>query len=270
MTQRRLKIRHSTCYDFPHGVQGGLQQLRKTPKTGHGQTVLSWQTHVTGGTKHCSFDDHHRNRVELLGIDRDTRTLIVTSEGEVQIADTTGILGQHLGPAPLWLYTRNTAATQPGPGIRKLARQINGTDNLMRLHDLSALVREVVRYRLGSSGPDWTAEEALTSGQGVCQDQTHVFVATAREMGHPARYVSGYLMLNDTIEQDAMHAWAEAHVDGLGWVGFDVSNGISPDTRYVRVATGLDYSEAAPVTGLRNGGDGETLAVDIEVAEQVQ
>ncbi len=81
-------------------------------------------------------------------------------------------------------------------------------------------------------------------------------------------YVSGYLMLDDRIAQEAMHAWAEAYVDGLGWVGFDVSNGISPDTRYVRVATGLDYAEAAPVTGTRFGGTGENLTVSIEVAQQ--
>ena len=76
------------------------------------------------------------------------------------------------------------------------------------------------------------------------------------------------LMLNDTDQQDAMHAWAETFIDGLGWVGFDVSNGISPDTRYVRVATGLDYADAAPVTGTRVGGSGETLSVEIEVAQQ--
>jgi hypothetical protein len=78
-------------------------------------------------------------------------------------------------------------------------------------------------------------------------------------MGYPARYVSGYLMMNDRVHQDASHAWAEAHVEGVGWVGFDVSNGISPDARYVRVATGLDYREAAPISGLRFGQGGEAL-----------
>ena len=75
-------------------------------------------------------------------------------------------------------------------------------------------------------------------------------------------------MLDDRTTQNAMHAWAEAHIDGLGWVGFDVSNGISPDSRYVRVATGLDYSDAAPVSGTRVGGAGESLEVQIEVAQQ--
>ena len=71
------------------------------------------------------------------------------------------------------------------------------------------------------------------------------------------------------MHQEASHAWAEAHIDGIGWVGFDVSNQISPDERYVRVATGLDYSEAAPIHGIRMGDHGEErLNVDITVAQQ--
>ena len=65
--------------------------------------------------------------------------------------------------------------------------------------------------------------------------------ARARALEVPARYVSGYLMMDDRVDQEATHAWAEAFVEGLGWVGFDISNGISPDPRYVRVATGRDY-----------------------------
>ena len=87
-------------------------------------------------------------------------------------------------------------------------------------------------------------------------------------MGIPARYVSGYLMMNDRIEQDAGHAWAEAHVDGLGWVGFDISNAISPDPRYVRVATGRDYAEAAPITGLSFGGGKTELTVALAVEQR--
>ncbi|MFN5778713.1 MAG: transglutaminase family protein, partial [Novosphingobium sp.] len=66
------------------------------------------------------------------------------------------------------------------------------------------------------------------------------------------------------------HAWAEVHVDGLGWVGFDVANGISPDERYVRVATGRDYAEAAPVTGLSWGAGETRLAVTLAVEQQHQ
>ena len=87
-------------------------------------------------------------------------------------------------------------------------------------------------------------------------------------LGIPARYVSGYLMMDDRVEQEAGHAWAEAHIDGLGWVGFDVSNGISPDRRYVRVATGRDYREAAPVTGISYGGGDSAMHVKLAVEQQ--
>ena len=125
-----------------------------------------------------------------------------------------------------------------------------------------------MRYEVGASEVHWSAEDALAAGRGVCQDHAHVFVACARVLGLPARYVSGYLMTEGREVQDAAHAWAEAHVPGLGWVGFDPANGISPDTRYVRVATGLDYGQAAPVSGTRYGGAEEGLSVSVEVAQQ--
>ncbi len=263
-----LKIRHTTRYAFDHPVSYGLQQLRKTPKSTHQQHVTRWKTTVEGGRRELAFDDHHYNRVELISFERDAKALVVTSEGELSLEDSHGVVGRHIGPAPLWLYERQTERTKAGPGIRALTREVAGETELDRLHGLMALVGARVAYEVGASEPDWTAEEALEAGRGVCQDHTHVFLAAAREMGFPARYVSGYLMLDDRMEQDAMHAWAEAHIEGLGWVGFDASNGISPDTRYVRVATGLDYPEAAPVTGTRMGGAGEALSVAIEVAQQ--
>ena len=265
----QLHIRHVTTYRFEDPVAYGLQQLRKTPKSTWGQTVTNWQTEIAGGAREVSFEDHHNNVVELISFERDATEVTVTSSGLVQIDDTAGVMGRHKGPSPLWLYQRSTPLTQAGPGVRGLARIAREVDgDLERLHRLMAAIRDTVQYKIGASSPDWSAEQAIEEGQGVCQDHSHIFVAAARELGFPARYVSGYLMLDDRQAQDAMHAWAEAHVDGLGWVGFDVSNSISPDTRYVRVATGLDYVQAAPVTGTRIGGADETLHVDIEVAQQ--
>ncbi len=123
-------------------------------------------------------------------------------------------------------------------------------------------------YVTGKSELDWTAEDVLTQAVGVCQDHAHVFIASARHMGVPARYVSGYLLMDDRIKQEATHAWAEAWLPDLGWVGFDVSNAQSPDTRYVRIATGLDYFDAAPVSGMRFGKSGERMTVEVEVQQQ--
>ncbi|MGR3548990.1 MAG: transglutaminase-like domain-containing protein, partial [Roseovarius sp.] len=149
-----------------------------------------------------------------------------------------------------------------------ILRGVEGDGDLARLHDLSRRVHDAITYETGKSEVAWTAEDALTAGHGVCQDHAHVFIACARAMGLPARYVSGYLRMDGQDEQSATHAWAEAHVEGLGWVGFDVSNAISPDTRYVRVATGLDYTEAAPVSGHRYGAATENMDVTLQVTQQ--
>ena len=109
-----------------------------------------------------------------------------------------------------------------------------------------------------------TAGEALRSGAGVCQDHSHVFISAARVLGIPARYVGGYLWTGQP-ESEASHAWAEAYVEDLGWVGFDPSNRICPTEAYVRSSIGLDYAAAAPIRGVRRGNAAERLAVSISV-----
>jgi len=263
-----LKIRHTTRYEYDAPVPYALQQIRMTPKSFRSQNVIRWDTRVDGGFIHLSFDDYHRNKVHLVGFDTGTTSLTVTCEGEVEMTDVQGVVGPHAGFAPLWLFRRPTPLTACGDGCRALVATAQGDNDLDRLHDLSARIRDAVAYETGQSLITWTAEDALREGVGVCQDHAHVFIACAREMGLPARYVSGYLMMNDRIDQEATHAWAEVHIDSLGWVGFDISNVISPDTRYVRVATGLDYHDAAPVSGFRYGTASESLSVGVQVQQQ--
>ena len=264
-----LRIAHSTLYRYDSPVDYGLQRLRLRPLDGASQKVLSWTITTDGATVEAEYDDHFANRVLLLNIDPGTEKLDIQVQGVVETQDTNGIFGSHPRALPLWLFQRQTPLTEPGTGVATLAAELLGQDDtaLDRLHALSARISESVAYLTGTSDSETTAEEALATGSGVCQDQTHVFLSAARRLGYPARYVSGYLMMNDRVDQEAGHAWAEAHVDGLGWVGFDVSNGISPDDRYVRVATGLDYREAAPVSGLRFGTAGESLDVAIQVQQ---
>lgn len=264
----RLKIRHKTRYSFDEPVSHGLQQLRKTPKSHRAQQVIWWETSVIGGVKELEYEDHNRTLVELISLNPGILEVELISEGEVEVSDNAGIVGPHEGPAPIWVYARSTPLTKPGPKLRELVRSLPAGEALEQLHALCRAVGEAVKYELGEAHVEWTAEHALEQGRGMCQDQAHVFIAAARHMGHPARYVSGYLMLDDRTSQEAMHGWAEAYLDGLGWVGFDPSNSMSPDTRYVRVATGLDYPDAAPVTGTRIGGGEEALSVELEVAQQ--
>jgi transglutaminase-like putative cysteine protease len=264
-----VKIRHSTEYRYDQPVPYGLQQLRMIPKSSAGQKVVTWSTTVEGGRKEVAFTDQHNNHVELLTIDRGSRSVTILCEGEVDTADTVGIIGQHGGYAPLWYFERQTPHTRAGPHVRQLIKAL-GKDfdnDTARLHALSALILGTVGYEIGKTDFSTSAEQALETGSGVCQDHAHIFISAARMIGYPARYVSGYLVMDDRVDQEAGHAWAEAHVPGLGWVGFDISNGVSPDERYVRVATGLDYREAAPVSGITFGGHRESMTVHLQVQQ---
>ncbi len=265
-----LNISHTTRYAYESPVQYGLQELRLTPLSGPCQEVLTWDIEIEGGTKEARFRDQHNNEVWLVSLSGDNPEIVVHCKGAVETTDRAGVHGPHRGFAPLWYYQDSTALTQPGPALRQFAGGIatGSGEAVPILHALSAAILDRVAYETGTTTTDHTAEDALLAGHGVCQDHSHIFVAAARLLGFPARYVSGYLMLDDQVHQDASHAWAEAHVDGLGWIGFDVSNGISPDARYVRLATGLDYADAAPISGLRFGNHGtESLVVDIQVAQ---
>ena len=266
----RLKIKHTTTYHFDRPVPYGLQQLRLVPKSRAGQAILRWDMQIEGGTLETEFTDHHQNRVSLISFDSHATSIVVHCEGEVETADMAGVTGRHAGFAPLWFFRGTTDLTRAGPRVRALTRGLKEElpEDIPRLHALSARVLAAVPYEIGKTHADTTAEEALDQAGGVCQDHAHIFIAAARHLGYPARYVSGYLMMDDRIHQDASHAWAEVHVEPLGWIGFDISNAISPDTRYVRVATGLDYRDAAPVSGLRFGGAGEAMSIDIQVQQQ--
>jgi transglutaminase-like putative cysteine protease len=125
-----------------------------------------------------------------------------------------------------------------------------------------------VAFEVGSTSASHTAADAFAQKRGVCQDHSQIFISAARLLGVPARYVSGHLSRQDgRHDQDAAHAWAEAWIPDLGWVGFDPANGICATDRYVRVAAGLDYRGAAPVRGASYGGGGERLAVRLNVRD---
>jgi transglutaminase-like putative cysteine protease len=267
----QIAISHTTQYRFDIAPLHGLQRLRLRPKSTQGQAVVQWNMAVDGGQIQAEYDDHNHNHTALMSLNADVQEVAIHCTGLVETSDNAGIIGHHAGFMPLWAFADQTALTQPGAGMRALATGYDrhDPDRLGQLHSISAAVREAVRYEIGHTNAATTAEDALTAGHGVCQDHAHLFIGMARMIGIPARYVSGYLLMNERMDQEAGHAWAEAHVAGLGWVGFDVSNAISPDDRYVRVATGRDYRDAAPVTGVSLGAGGSELSVQLQVSQQM-
>jgi transglutaminase-like putative cysteine protease len=266
----RLKISHTTEYVYDEPVPYSLQRLRLTPLGGPTQNVIDWSVTIDGARIETGYLDQFGNRTELVSAEGAEHTIRITAAGEVDTYDKAGVFGPHQGFCPLWLFLRETARTKPGKLVKDLARNLKGDSELARMHALMEAIHETVAYTPGTTTTETTAEEALAAKTGVCQDHAHIFISAARLIDIPARYVSGYLMMEGKEDQVATHAWAEAHIPGLGWVGFDAANKVCPDDRYVRIASGLCYRDCAPISGMRIGTGGknprENLKVSLTVA----
>ncbi|MEM0977751.1 MAG: transglutaminase family protein [Pseudomonadota bacterium] len=264
----RLEISHTTTYAYAAPMRYGLQRVRMCPETGPGQSVQSWSLILDGGVETARFKDAFGNQCILVETLPDQAALSVTCEGVVETENVGGVIGKTYGVVPIWVYLRSTELTTPGPALRKLFRSFKMSENPVdMLHAMSAYILAHVPYEVGRTFARTPAEAACALRGGVCQDHAQIMIAMAHLAGFPARYVSGYLMMEDRVDQDASHAWAEIWVEDLGWVGFDVSNGISPDERYVRIAVGRDYRDAAPLQGVRWGTGEEKLQVALQVQQ---
>lgn len=262
----RIRIDYATAYAYERPARAIVQTLRLTPRSTEAQQVRGWRIETDCNARLRASEDAFGNAVHTLYTEQPVATLTVRVSGEVTTVDTGGVLP----PAPERLsrlvFLRETALTRADAAIRDFAHDVAGSgETLARLHALLSAVHERIAFRVGATDAGHTAAEAFAQGEGVCQDHAHVFVAAARRLGVPARYVSGHLCRTDTEDQEAAHAWAEAWVEGLGWVGFDAANGVCPTDAYVRVAVGLDYLGAAPFRGITYGGGAETLSVALRV-----
>jgi transglutaminase-like putative cysteine protease len=273
----RIRIRHETVYRYEPPAAGVIQTLRLTPRNHDGQYVVSWRIDVSANARLGEHQDAFGNIIHAFTADGPFSELSVVVDGEVETYDTHGVVHGAIERFPPGLFLRETALTRIDPAIAALAHEIRGTgseETLTQLHALIDRLNTDMSFDTDPTHAATTAAEAFALKRGVCQDLTHIFIAAARSMGVPARYVGGYFHRADgVVAQEAGHAWAEAYVDGLGWVGFDAANGISPTDAHVRVAVGLDYLGAAPVRGTRYGGGGETMTVGVHVdqaARQVQ
>ena len=264
----RLKIAHTTTYRYEPPATGIIQILRMTPGSHDGQYVADWRIDTSTDTRLDSHEDAFGNITHVLthGALSD---LTVTVEGLVETQDTGGVLRGTIERFPPSLFLRATPLTTADAAIAELARDLRraaGDDTLGFLHALLGRLAAHMTFDTDPTHAGTSATDAFALGRGVCQDYAHIFIACARSAGVPARYVSGHFMRADGMTaQEAGHAWAEAFVDGLGWVGFDPANGICTTDAHVRVAIGLDYLGAAPVRGTRYGGGRESLEVAVHV-----
>ncbi|ADZ70206.1 transglutaminase family protein [Polymorphum gilvum] len=262
----RLTVRHTTRYRYDSPLANAMQQLRLTPPDCAGQTVVDWRIEAPGIERATTYTDAFGNLVHMVSSRETIEAVEITARGTVETQDLAGVLGMEPADAPVRIYGRVTPLTEANQAIRRLAGLVGDGDRIAGFHALMHAVRDKVGYRVGVTETHATAAQTLAAGEGVCQDHAHIFIAAARALGVPARYVSGYLLLEDEQESEAHHAWAEVFIDGLGWVGFDVSNAICPTDRYIRLTVGLDSRSAAPIRGIRFGGTEENLNVEVDVS----
>lgn len=266
----RLFIDHRTDYSFSQPQTRLVQLLRLTPMSHVGQSVVDWQIDVDCDARLKSGRDGYGNETTMLYVDGPIERIGITVSGEVLTDDRAGIVTGALEPLPPLLFTRSTPLTKASPEIAAFAQEATaGSESaLSAMHALMRAIHERVAFEVGGGDVGRTAARAFEEGHGVCQDHAHVMIAAARTLGLPARYVSGYLWRPDEAVSRAAHAWAEVSVPDYGWIGFDPANDHCPDDSYVRVAAGLDYREAAPLSGARTGGGGEWLEVSVQVRRQ--
>ncbi len=266
----RVSIRHITHYTYDTVSSSAVQRLRLTPSDNQSQKVLSWAIEADGIENAATYIDGFGNRIHLITHTRPYEMLDITASGEVETFDRDGVVGIIGEAANPRVFLRATPRTESSAAIDALADEVSERRPLDRLHHLLESIANRVAYDTDATHSETTAIDAFAAGQGVCQDHAHIFIAATRRLGVPARYVTGYLLVEGEESAVAHHAWAEAFVEGLGWVGFDPANHICPTERYVRLACGFDAASAAPITGTRRGGGTESLTVDVIVRQQQQ
>ena len=265
----RIRILHTTsyCYDAP--PKGVTQMLRLTPRNHDGQYVVRWRIELSEDCRLHQREDAFGNITHSFTAEGLFNELSIAVEGEVDVHDTNSVVRGAVERFPPSLFLRESALTQPDAAIIDFAQSVRagaGSETLPLLHRLTVATNRKITFDTDPTHSATTAAEAFTLRRGVCQELTHIILAAARQLGIPARYVGGHFYRADGVTaQDAGHAWAETYVEHLGWVGFDPANGIGTSEAHVRVAVGLDYLGAAPVRGVRYGGNGETLRVAVHV-----
>lgn len=260
-----LTVRHVTRYSYSELLNYSIQHLRLTPQDGFGQRVMAWDLRVNGHLH--GYDDVHGNRSHTLVIDSPHSEVSIVATGQIETDLDSPSAESSL---PLAVYLRQTALTMPDVSLENFAGRFAGKDVTSKV--LECMMMEIIQrvpYARGSTSVQTIAAEAFRLRTGVCQDHAHIFIACCRSMGIPARYVSGYLFTRDGSLMES-HAWADAWLPDEGWQSFDVSNGCRANGVHVRLATGLDYRDACPVSGMRIGGGLETMSVSVQMGQMQQ
>jgi transglutaminase-like putative cysteine protease len=267
----RLTIDHRTRYRFSQPQARVVQLARMTPHDHTGQTVLNWHIDVDRDVRLRDGRDGYGNWTTMFYLDGPIEALEIRVQGEVLTSDENGRVSGAVETLPPLFFLRATPLTEPTEAITRFVEQTCGGLNAKhdRARALNTALCERLTLQAERTPKSRTPDETLTQGWGNVRDSAQLLVACARVAGLPARFVSGHCLDGPNVSgHKSAHCWAEIHVEGPGWMGFDPALGRSPGEMYVRVAIGLDARDATPLSGTRTGGGIEELDVDVQVSRQ--
>jgi transglutaminase-like putative cysteine protease len=277
-------IRHVTKFSYDRPISESVMEVRMQPRSEGAQRCQHFGLSTIPSSRVMMFQDHDANIVHHFNIPSRHEWMLLTADALVECVPAPPVPWA-LGPQA-WSSLDSLTATgeywddlapsvfaRPSRLLGQLRDElqlVRGDDPLSTLRRLTEEMFQRFAYSPQSTRVDSPIDDALESRRGVCQDFSHIFIALARELGVPCRYISGYLFHEgeaDRSSDGATHAWAEAFLPDLGWIGFDPTNNLLAADRHIRVAIGRDYADVPPTRGVYKGlaGVKSELAVAVNV-----
>lgn len=275
-------IQHITRYQYSTPIVENVMEVRLQPRSDEMQQCLTFNLFLRPSARVHSFRDHLDNWVHFYDIAAAHKELTITANSVVNVLppaelpetltlDSWHAIDELTRASANWDWTQPSFYTPSIPALEELVVEMGLSrkeDPLTALYRMMNLLHDNFSYDTNSTRVDSPIDEALASRSGVCQDFTHIMLAILRNHLHiPCRYVSGYLSHreDDRSDDDATHAWVEALLPDLGWVGFDPTNNLIAGERHIRVALGRDYSDVPPTYGFFRGSAESALSVNVKV-----
>jgi transglutaminase-like putative cysteine protease len=278
-------VRHFTRYRYSRPVWQSVMEVRMHPRSEYAQRCFTFQLSVSPRARIFSYTDHLGNSIHHFDIPEPHNQLTIVADALMDV-DPPMELPQSLGleawddldamveEDDYWDMLMPSRFGRTSPELEEFAREFgldqrDGMDPLALLRTVNTTVCGALAYVKQSTSVDSPIEDALRSRQGVCQDFAHIMISLVRNLRIPCRYVSGYLYHDlaheDRSPEGATHAWVEALLPGLGWIGFDPTNNLIAGERHIRTAIGRDYADVAPTTGTMKGSTKTDLLVRVRV-----
>jgi transglutaminase-like putative cysteine protease len=278
-------IRHLTRYRYNRPVWQSMMEVRMHPLSELAQRCFTFRLQVNPRARIFTFQDHLGNQVHHFDLPQHHRELSIVADSLVNLEPPPPLpealpfeawadLQRLVAEGDHWPMLMPSHYARGTPPLDDLVRElevdrVDGRDPLTLVRDISVGIHGAFDYVRKSTGVNSPIEASLTSRQGVCQDFAHIMIAIVRGQRIPCRYVSGYLYHgeehHDRSADGATHAWVEALLPGLGWVGFDPTNNLMPGPRHIRTAVGRDYADVPPTLGTMKGRAETELQVRVRV-----